>query len=57
MFNLNPFILRKFAEARQRELLKEPKIERLLGRDHMGRLGLQDRFLLNVGDFLISFGQ
>ena len=57
MFNLGPYALLKFAEARQEELLKEAEIERLIERDHVKRPRFQDRLLLNLGDLLISFGQ
>lgn len=53
---LNDFIAWKLVKAHQKKLLEEAEIERLLKKSRAGRLRLQDRCLLYVGDLLISLG-
>ncbi len=56
MLSHNAFLINKLGQARQRELLEEAETERLARRIKPDRLRLRDRFFLNAGDLLISFG-
>ena len=52
----NPFLADTYMKARHTERLKEAEKDRLLKVIKAGRPKLQERLLLSIGDFLISFG-
>lgn len=52
----NDFIMWRLGKARQKELLEEAAIQRLLKESKSGRPRLRDRFLPDIGDRLISWG-
>ncbi len=52
----NPFLADTYKKALHTERLKEAEKDRLVKAAKAGRPSLQERLLLSIGDFLITFG-